>query len=102
MECEPESIVIDASVATKWFMPDEPHSVAALAIMAGCRSGKYKLHAPSIFIYETFGAISRGCAIRHGGKSRIELAEAALKVNELLKLPIQLHPPKADDIIKAM
>ena len=47
------SLVIDTSVAVKWFF-DEPHTPEALRVLAACRAGSRRPLAPDL-IYPEFG-----------------------------------------------
>ena len=46
-------LVIDTSVAVKWFF-DEPHTPEALRVLAACRAGSRRPLAPDL-IYPEFG-----------------------------------------------
>ena len=49
--------VIDASVAVKWYLPDEHDADLAVAILADFREGRTALVAPGHFRYEVPSAI---------------------------------------------
>ncbi len=55
-------LVIDASVALKWFFqshPDEPHTEQALSILEGIINGQYHLHQPPHFFAEVAAVLTR-------------------------------------------
>ncbi len=80
-------IVIDASVALKWYLSDEEHGSKALDILAGHVSDRLSLHAPALLEFE----VANGLAI---AKRRARVAdENALKAMDgFLGLGIALHP----------
>jgi predicted nucleic acid-binding protein len=49
--------VVDASVAAKWYLPDEPDSWHAAMLLADFRDGKIRLLAPEQVRYEVPSAI---------------------------------------------
>ena len=56
--------VIDASVAAKWFLPDEPFSATALELLRGATAGTAELIVPDLFFSEC-GNILWEAARRH-------------------------------------
>lgn len=55
-------LVVDASVAIKWFLhfrPDEPHADQALEILAGLDSGTIELVQPPHFVAEVAAVLAR-------------------------------------------
>jgi predicted nucleic acid-binding protein len=55
-------LVVDASVAIKWFLhfkPDEAHAVRALRILEGAVNGTHELVAPTHFFAEVAAVLSR-------------------------------------------
>lgn len=79
----PEILVIDASVAVKWFS-DEPHRDKALEIRVGHTRGDLQLEAPSLLPYEV------GNALRYNPKLGIDEVRAGMKALE--DLQILFHP----------
>ena len=45
-------LVIDASVAAKWFLPDEPFSATALELLRGATEGATEFIVPDLFFSE--------------------------------------------------
>ena len=57
-------VVVDASVAIKWLIPQQPEEAdvpKALALMLKVESGEIHLHQPPHFIAEVMGVITRIC-----------------------------------------
>ncbi len=94
-----ELMVVDASVAFKWFVKDEePDADAAQRILAAFLAGDIELHAPRIFMYEVCGALARACLQR---SSRLTRPVAIEHVRCLFQLPIHTSEPTEARSIKA-
>lgn len=57
MVYKPITLVVDASVALKWQLKDEPELKPAIAILTDFVNGKCELIAPSLFAYEIVSGI---------------------------------------------
>jgi len=80
-------IVIDASVALKWYFSDEEFGDIALGILDGHLSERLALHAPTLLEFEVANSLI--IARRRG---RVE-ANATIKALEgFSELGIELHP----------
>ena len=75
-------LVVDASIAAKWFF-DEVHSAAAIRILGT----HYRLHAPDFLLVE-FDSLVWKCVRR----KLITLSEARQVRRMLRRLPVQEHP----------
>ncbi len=51
-------IVVDASVAIKWYVRDEIDADKAIAMLLDYENGKVKLIVPNLFYYETANAVN--------------------------------------------
>lgn len=51
-----EAVVVDASVAVKWYVPERDHE-AARAVRDGYLDGEYDLLAPELFPFEVVNAL---------------------------------------------
>lgn len=60
----PKSLVVDTSVAVKWFF-DEPLSDAAIEILTSARTGRRALMVPDL-VYPEFGKAVRKRVVRDG------------------------------------
>ncbi len=74
-------LVVDASVAIKWFLP-EIHGEAALRLL----EGQYTLRAPDL-IFSEFGTV----LWKRFRKSQISRKEAIVTTEALLALPLQVE-----------
>ncbi|MGI0081486.1 MAG: type II toxin-antitoxin system VapC family toxin, partial [Nitrososphaerales archaeon] len=74
-----EILVLDASVAVKWYNP-EPLRENAVAIRNGFRAGRISLVAPALIYYEVANAL------RYNPKFGIEEVKMALESLENLQL----------------
>jgi predicted nucleic acid-binding protein len=72
----PRVVVVDASLALKWSLP-EPHSAAARELLQDWRARELRLLAPALFIYEIASALTK--RIRFGELS-IEQATRRLEI----------------------
>lgn len=92
-------MVVDASVAVKWFLEDEPDVDLAQDILSQTLDKKLELHAPDIFPHEVDGALTRACLtrFRRGGPPRMTLQEALDALETLAAYPIQIHTPTLAD-----
>ena len=83
-------IVVDASVAVMWFVP-EPYSITAKEILT--RDGT--LHAPDLFRAEVVSVLCRKIQIEE-----LKADEGREALNAFLQLPVQFHAT-ADLLIPA-
>jgi predicted nucleic acid-binding protein len=51
-------IIVDASVAIKWYVRDEIDADRAIAMLLDYENGKVKLIVPNLFYYETVNAVN--------------------------------------------
>ena len=89
MERASKNLVIDASVAAKWFIP-EPDSMKALKLRNKHIEGSITLMAPDLLIYEIANALSYHPDIE--GEALKEDLEA------LFMIDIELIPPSSEYI----
>ncbi len=95
-----ERLVVDASVAAKWFLVEDEQDVElARQLRRVCMAGETELHAPAVF----------GCEVGHLLLSasrrrppRIEEDRAVEGVRELFAVPIRIHPLAEQDAEEAM
>ena len=80
-------IVVDASVAVKWFL-DEPGSAQARELRRRFHLGDVELAAPDLLIYEVANALV--CQRVHSP------AEIAMSVDTLLSMELILSDPELD------
>lgn len=89
-----ERMVIDASVAAKWFLQDVLEQDTDLAddILVDLLSGDMELHAPRVFTYEVCWVLTKACQRRLPPPNGFRLTkEQALRcARELFRLPIHL------------
>jgi predicted nucleic acid-binding protein len=87
LERATKGLVIDASVAAKWFIPEEDSDKAS-KILQEYADGKIELYAPDLLIYEVINVM----------RYRPDIDEEALanNVDSLFKLQLNLIPPSPD------
>lgn len=99
-------VVLDASVAVKWFLKDslETNSDLAEDILVAMLAGDLEVHAPRICCYEVGGVLTRACLTRDpvSKTARISKADAVQCLRDFLELPIELHDTSPDDAARAL
>lgn len=87
-----ERMVIDASVAAKWFLQDAMEEDTDLAddILLAFLSDDLELHAPRVFTYEVCSLLKKACQWRLPGTNGFRLTkdQALCCVHELFGLSI--------------
>lgn len=99
-------MVIDASVAAKWFLRDTLETDADLAedVLVAILADEVEAHAPRVFTYEVCGALTKACgrSSSNGGHSRLTKEVAMQCVHELFGLPIQISEASEDEGAEAL
>ena len=99
-------LVIDASVAGKWFLKDELEADVDLAeeILESFLNRKIELHAPYLFRKEVCGIFARACLTRpsRGAVPRLRKEDAQRHVRTLFNLSIQIHDEAVEWSIEAL
>jgi predicted nucleic acid-binding protein len=81
-------IVLDASVALKWYIP-EVHSESALRILSLQQSGEVIFHVPDLFLCEAGNILWKKT-----WKSEIKLKDAREIADALIVVPMTIHSSK--------
>ncbi len=84
MERAPQTLVIDASAAAKWFLEEE-HTEKALSLRKAHLEGKISLTAPDLLVYEVANALNYN--------PKVSEDDLAARVQDLLEYEIDLVPP---------
>ncbi|TLM77933.1 MAG: type II toxin-antitoxin system VapC family toxin [Actinobacteria bacterium] len=94
MAAETPLVVIDASVAVKWFVADdEPGAEAARRLLDEHVEGRVRLVAPSLLVHELAGVLARGSARR-----RPDVTDA---LDAFFDSGVALVPPDRDLSLRA-
>jgi predicted nucleic acid-binding protein len=99
---ELQSIVVDATVGARWYLPDEALHVKAVNLLSESLRSRFRFHAPALFRYEVVGALKRACATRKSGVLRIQKSEAITAIEQLFALPIQIHSADVAESVEAL
>ena len=83
MADEVEVIVVDASVAAKWHLPDEEHTDRARMLLRRFAQGRTELVAPNYIRYEVPNALT---VATQGRAPRITPAQGGQAIEEFLAL----------------
>jgi len=83
-------VTIDASVAVRWIVDDEPSRAGALVLRSSLETGRVMAIEPSHFLLEVAGAVDR--AVRDG---RIDLVQARSALLALEAVTFDETPPMA-------
>ncbi len=94
-----ERLVVDASVAAKWFLTDEADVDIAANLRHASLTGKTELHAPSIFSYEVGNLLLSACRQR---PARLEEEDAVACIRRLFALPIHIHPLSEEEGVETI
>jgi predicted nucleic acid-binding protein len=87
MERTPQTLVLDASTAAKWFL-DEEDSDRALRVRDAHIDGSIKLTAPDLIVYEIANALNYN--------SKVSDAQLAAQVQDFSDYDLDLVPPSAE------
>ncbi len=87
MERAPQTLVVDASTAAKWFLQEED-SDKAIIVRDGHIDDRIKLIAPDLIVYEVANALHYD--------SRVSDAQLAARVQDLYDYDLDLVPPSAE------
>ena len=87
MERAPQTLVIDASAAAKWFLEEE-ESDKALIIRDAHIDGRIRLTAPDLIVYEVANALNYN--------SMISDAQLIARVQDFSDYDLDLVPPSAE------
>ncbi len=88
-----ERLVIDACVAVKWFLRDEPEEENDLAdeILEALLSSDIELHAPRVLKYEVCSALTKACKTRlRSNGNRIGMEQAVQCIQSIFQLHIRI------------
>jgi predicted nucleic acid-binding protein len=94
-----DKLVIDASVAAKWFLDDESDVDLAEEILLAFLAGTLELHAPHNFTYEVCGLVSKASRRR---PQRISKDDAIEAVRKLFQLAIKITDTTEQECITVM
>ena len=92
MAAESQNLVIDASIAVKWFVPEQD-SEDALRLRDQHVQGRLTLFAPALLLYEVANAL------RH--RSDVTKADLESDIEALFLLDITLMAPSSKSVAKA-
>lgn len=96
MATEAKTLVVDASVATKWHLVDEEHAAAAELLLRHFAAGRTQLIAPGHIRYEVPSAIT---VATRGPKARLTQAQGEDAIADFLALGLQTV--EDDDLLRA-
>jgi predicted nucleic acid-binding protein len=84
-------VVVDASVAFKWLIPDaaEEDVPAAKALLVDHMEGRVEISVPALLYYEVANILLFG-------RSRPPAGEAAEALGDLFSIPLAVVPPASD------
>ncbi|QEH31972.1 hypothetical protein OJF2_04390 [Aquisphaera giovannonii] len=86
-----DRLVIDASVAAKWFLDDEQDVDLAEEILLRFLQGSLELRAPRVFRYEVCALLAKACGSKTAsGNRRLSKDDGQQAVKQLFQLGIPL------------
>jgi predicted nucleic acid-binding protein len=95
----PNQIVVDASVAAKWFLTDASEADTDLAeeVLLAILAGDLEAHGPGIFEHEVCGLLTKAI-----GSGRLTKDVATDCATAFFEIPITAHPETEDQKLVAM
>ncbi|MCX6023247.1 MAG: type II toxin-antitoxin system VapC family toxin [Chloroflexi bacterium] len=93
---EPQPVVVDASIATRWHLTDEDHVLLSQQVLADFRANRIKLVAPDHLRHEVSSAILNATRAK---PARITVEYGRSSVREILQWGIELV--RDDDLLPA-
>jgi predicted nucleic acid-binding protein len=95
----PNPVVIDASVAAKWFLTDTAETDTDLAegLLLAILAGEVDAHAPGIFTREVCALLARAI-----GGGWITKADAIRCAREFFEIPVAIHEDTQDELVAAI
>jgi predicted nucleic acid-binding protein len=101
-----ERMVIDASVAAKWFLRDPLEADVDLAeeLLIALLADDIEMHAPRIFTYEVCKLLTKACLSRDPRTKDSRLGKGAAEecVRRLFALPIEYAETTAEESLGAI
>ncbi|MBN1488810.1 MAG: type II toxin-antitoxin system VapC family toxin [Phycisphaerae bacterium] len=101
-----EQMVIDASVAAKWFLKDSSEADVDLAdqLLVALLADDIEMHAPRVFTYEVCSLLTKACLTRdrQTKEPRLTKRDAAECVRRLFRLPIQHSQASSMEGVEAL
>ncbi len=99
-----DPMVIDSSVAAKWFLTDEDDTDLADDVLLGLLAGEVEGHVPRVASYEVCALLTRACLTRKSGATvrRITLDKAIACVREFFGLPLTTHDASEAEGVEAL
>jgi len=96
-----DRMIVDASVAAKWFLKDKSEADVELAesLLLAFLAGEVELYAPQIFPYEVCGLLARACG---GGTPRLAKDKSIQCAQEFFRLPIEIDEGSEEEKLGAL
>jgi predicted nucleic acid-binding protein len=96
-------LVVDASVAAKWFLKDaaETDTDVAEDLLLAYLAGDIQLYGPGVFPYEVCSLLAKACGPQRGA-GRIGKADAAQFARDFFQLGIPVHSDTDDHLVEAI
>ncbi len=99
-------MVVDASVAAKWFLQDPAESDVDLAneLLLSMLAGETEIHAPDVLSYEVCSVLVSACLTRQQGQRipRLPKDKAIRCIRGLFALPIHMHAVAEQKSVEAL
>ena len=98
-----DRMVIDSSVAAKWFLDDEADVDLAESILVAILAGDIQGHIPRVAFYEVCNLLTKACQTRSKVPpgNRIARDRAAECIREFLALPLERPDVTKEECLQA-
>ena len=96
-----ERLVLDASVAAKWFLtdPSEQNTGLADALLDDLLASRIEVHVPRLFFYEVARVLSRAVATK--GRN-MDAARVAVCLRKLFQVPLVVWQDTNRELLEAV
>ena len=100
----PRRIVLDASVAAKWFLRDEVDTDLADDIYYSTLDDRLELHVPTLFFYELAALLAQACGTRtyDSRLARLTVENAEIAVDDMFRFQLTSHGSDSDRTRRAL
>lgn len=96
-----ERLVIDASVAAKWFLKDEEGADLADDLLVAVLAEDVEAHVPAIFLYEVSRLLTKATRVPSRSNPRLEQGKALEYIADLFEIPLTTYAVSYEECSEA-
>ncbi len=83
-----EELILDASVAAKWYLPGEDFTEVANRFLYLCLDEEIIFHAPTVIFYEVGHLLTRA---QRTPKARLTRSQSEFALRNFCRIPLRIH-----------